>query len=745
MPSFTDSLEHALQQSISLASERSHEYATLEHLLFALTYDEDAAEVMRGCEVDLESLRQDLLQHFEDRAVMPRKQNHEPSPTAGLHRVLQRAIINARSSSRQEVNGAHVLVAIFAERESQAVHCLRKQNMSRAEAMRYLSRDRVQKNRLRHMRVKDEKGDEEETEALSAYCVNLNRKARAGRVDPLIGRFREMTRCLQVLSRRQKNNPLLVGDAGVGKTALIEGLALKIVQGEVPKPLHKASIYALDVGALVAGTRYRGDFEERLKTVIRDLEALPSGIVFVDEIHTIVGAGQSNGSAMDASNLLKPVLQNGHLRCIGATTYKEYRRYFEQDAALARRFQKIDISEPSGEEAFLILEGLRPRFEDFYGLHYTRGALKAAVKLSERYLPERKLPDKAVDVMDEAGAAMSLSQRRKKTISVREIEGVIANMAQIPRASVSHKEQEKLKSLSVSLKRVIFGQEAAVEKLATSIKLARAGLSTPQKPIGSYLFSGPTGVGKTELARQLGILMNMEMVRFDMSEYMERHSVSRLLGAPPGYVGFEQGGLLTDKVDKHPHCVLLLDEIEKAHPDIINILLQVMDYGKLTDHNSRVINFSHTVLIMTTNVGAEEMAREPVGFNRKTRQGEEEETLIKVFSPEFRNRLDAIISFAPLDLEVIEKVVEKFILELEAQLEERKVFLDLTPRACLWIAQQGYDDKMGARPLARFIETHIKKPLADEILFGRLSKGGRVRIEKKGKKLVFLFEEAYAS
>ena len=752
MPSFTDSLEHALQQSMSLASEKSHEHATLEHLLFALTYDEDAAEVIRGCEVDVESLRRDLLKYFETSAAKPSqepdKEGSGPSPTAALHRVLQRAIINARSSSRQEVTGAHVLVAIFAERDSPAVHFLRSQNMSRYDALRYLNQGRRQKSRPCNSVVRKEisPAREEESEALSAYCVNLNVKAKEGRVDPLVGRSQEITRCLQVLSRRQKNNPLLVGDAGVGKTALAEGLALRITQGAVPKNLRQACIYTLDVGALVAGTRYRGDFEERLKTVIRDLEAMSSGIVFIDEIHTIVGAGQSNGGAMDASNILKPVLQNGLLRCIGATTYKEYRRYFEHDAALARRFQKIDVAEPSLEEAILILEGLKPRFEEFYGLRYTKGAVEAAVRLSARYLPERKLPDKAVDVMDEAGAALILSKKRKKTISVREIEDVVSHIAHIPRSTISDQEQDKLRSLGSSLKRVVFGQEAAVDALVTSVKLDRAGLNVPQKPIGAYLFSGPTGVGKTELARQLALLMNMEMVRFDMSEYMERHTVSRLLGAPPGYVGFEEGGLLTDRVDQHPHCVLLLDEIEKTHADVINILLQVMDYGKLTDQSGRVVNFSNVILIMTTNIGAEELAREPLGFNRTSRLGEEEEALKRAFSPEFRNRLDAIIPFAPLSLPTIGKVVEKFLLELEAQLEERRVSLELTQKACLWIAEQGYDDKMGARPLARFIETHVKKPLAEEILFGRLSRGGHVRIDKEEKGLVFHFDEekAYA-
>lgn len=744
MPTFSTSLEDGLHRALALANDRSHEFATLEHLLLSLLDDPDAAAVLRACNVDADILRQQLINYIDNElASLVVNDGEDSKPTAGFQRVIQRAVIHVQSSGREEVTGANVLVAMFAERESHAAYFLQEQEMTRYDAVNYISHGiakRADMSEVRPVRGEDDEETHEKsrsssskgpsTEALDAYCVNLNEKASAGKIDPLIGREKEVDRTIQILCRRSKNNPLYVGDPGVGKTAIAEGLARRIVNGEVPEVLLNATIFSLDMGTLLAGTRYRGDFEERIKAVMKELEAYPGAVMFIDEIHTVIGAGATSGGAMDASNLLKPALASGTLRCIGSTTYKEYRQHFEKDRALVRRFQKIDVAEPSISDAIKILKGLKPYFEEFHKVRYTNDAIKAAVDLSAKYMHDRKLPDKAIDVIDEAGASQMLltASRRKKVIGVNEIEGVIATMARIPPKSVSKSDTEKLKDLNVELKRVVFGQNAAIDALAASIKLARAGLREAEKPIGSYLFSGPTGVGKTEVARQLADIMGVEMLRFDMSEYMERHTVSRLIGAPPGYVGFDQGGLLTDGVDQHPHCVLLLDEIEKAHPDLFNILLQVMDHGKLTDHNGKKIDFRNVVLIMTTNAGAQDMSKLPIGFGRTKREGEDEDAIKKLFTPEFRNRLDAVIPFGHLPADVIAQVVEKFVLQLEAQLADRNVTISLTPEANAWIAKRGYDELMGARPLARVIQEHIKKPLADEVLFGRLVKGGHVSV-----------------
>lgn len=763
MPSLSRSLEEGLHRALALANERNHEYATLEHLLLALLDDQDSAAVMRACNVDLDALRHQLIQYIDnDLSSLIVDGDDDAKPTAGFQRVIQRAVIHVQSSGREEVTGANVLVAMFAERESHAAYFLQEQEMTRYDAVNYISHGiakRADMNEAKPVRgAADDEDDDEvrpssgrtpgksSTEALEAYCVNLNEKAKKGGIDPLIGREKEVERTIQILCRRQKNNPLYVGDPGVGKTAIAEGLARKIVQGEVPKVLADATIFSLDMGTLLAGTRYRGDFEERIKQVIKELEDYPGAVMFIDEIHTVIGAGATSGGAMDASNLLKPALASGSLRCIGSTTYKEYRQHFEKDRALVRRFQKIDVAEPSVPDAVKILQGLKPYFEEFHDLRYTNDAIKSAVDLSSKYMHDRKLPDKAIDVIDEAGARQMLkaATRRKKVVGVKEIEEVVATMARIPAKSVSKSDTEKLKDLGVELKRVVFGQDQAIEALASAIKLARAGLREPEKPIGSYLFSGPTGVGKTEVARQLADIMGVEMLRFDMSEYMERHTVSRLIGAPPGYVGFDQGGLLTDGVDQHPHCVLLLDEIEKAHPDLFNILLQIMDHGKLTDHNGKKIDFRNVVLIMTTNAGASDMAKAPIGFGRVKREGEDEDAIKRLFSPEFRNRLDATIPFQNLPEDVIARVVEKFVLQLEAQLADRNVTIELTEDANRWIAERGYDQQLGARPLSRVIQENIKKPLADEVLFGQLTKGGivRVGVDKKADELSFEFEAA---
>lgn len=741
MPTFSRSLEQSLHRALALANERHHEYATLEHLLLALIDDSDASAVMRACNVDLDKLRRSLVAYLESELENLITDGAEDSkPTAGFQRVIQRAVIHVQSSGREEVTGANVLVAIFAERESHAAYFLQEQDMTRYDAVNYISHGIAKRPGLTESRpvrgVEEEadtkNGDEpkKKGDALEAYCVNLNKKAKDGKIDPLIGRDAEISRTIQVLCRRQKNNPLFVGDAGVGKTAIAEGLARRIVHGEVPDVLKGATVFALDMGTLLAGTRYRGDFEERLKQVIKELEAYPGAIMFIDEIHTVIGAGATSGGAMDASNLLKPALASGTLRCIGSTTYKEYRQYFEKDRALVRRFQKIDVNEPTVADAIDILKGLKPYFEEYHKLKYTSEAIKAAVELSARYIHDRKLPDKAIDVIDESGAAQMLlpESRRKKTIGIKEIETTIATMARIPPKTVSKDDAEVLQHLEQTLKTTVYGQDKAIESLAASIKLARAGLREPEKPIGCYLFSGPTGVGKTEVAKQLALSLGVELIRFDMSEYMERHTISRLIGAPPGYVGFDQGGLLTDGVDQHPHCVLLLDEIEKAHPDLFNVLLQIMDHGKLTDHNGKQVDFRNVILIMTTNAGAADMAKSAYGFTQSKRVGDDLEAINKMFAPEFRNRLDAIVTFAHLSQEIITKVVEKFVLQLEAQLDDRDVTIELSDEATRWLIANGYDELMGARPMARVIQEHIKKPLADEVLFGHLKSGGHVRV-----------------
>jgi ATP-dependent Clp protease ATP-binding subunit ClpA len=751
VPSFSSSLEESLHRAIEYANERHHEYATLEHLLLSLIDDRDASSVMRACNVDIERLRAKLTDFLDKELTnLILDQDSEAQPTASFQRVIHRAVVHVQSSGREEVTGANVLVAVFAERESNAAYFLQEQDMTRFDAVNFISHGiskRAGMSEPRGVRGVDEdaatvEGADDKkrsTDALEAYCVNLNQKAKDGRIDPLIGRDKEIERTIQVLCRRSKNNPLYVGDPGVGKTAIAEGLARKIVRGEVPQVLANATVFSLDMGTLLAGTRYRGDFEERLKAVMKEIEAYPGAILFIDEIHTVIGAGATSGGAMDASNLLKPALQSGVLRCIGSTTYKEYRQHFEKDRALVRRFQKIDVAEPTVEDAFEIMKGLKPYFEDFHNIKYTNQAIKAAVELSAKYIHDRKLPDKAIDVIDETGASQMLlaPSKRKRTIGVKEVEATVATMARIPPKTVSKSDTELLRNLENDLKRVVFGQEQAIHALSAAIKLARAGLRDAEKPIGCYLFSGPTGVGKTEVARQLASLLGVQILRFDMSEYMERHTVSRLIGAPPGYVGFDQGGLLTDGVDQNPHCVLLLDEIEKAHPDLFNVLLQVMDHGKLTDHNGKQVDFRNVILIMTTNAGAAEMAKAGIGFGSTQRVGEDEEAIKRMFSPEFRNRLDAVIAFSRLSRQMISRVVEKFIFQLEAQLADRNVMIELSPEAMDWIADHGYDELYGARPLARVIQEHIKKPLAEELLFGKLEGGGTVRVvveDKDGKK-----------
>ncbi|MCT7666773.1 ATP-dependent Clp protease ATP-binding subunit ClpA [Shinella kummerowiae] len=749
MPTFSASLEKALHQALTYANERHHEYATLEHLLLALIDDADAAAVMGACNVNLDVLRKTVVDYVDnDLANLVTGYEEDSKPTSGFQRVIQRAVIHVQSSGREEVTGANVLVAIFAERESHAAYFLQEQEMTRYDAVNFISHGigkRPGSTEQRTVRGADESegeptkqqrngGEPEEAakkqDALTAYCVNLNEKAKNGKIDPLIGRHAEVNRTIQVLCRRSKNNPLYVGDPGVGKTAIAEGLAKRIVEGKVPEALADATIFSLDMGTLLAGTRYRGDFEERLKQVVKELEDYPGAVLFIDEIHTVIGAGATSGGAMDASNLLKPALSSGAIRCIGSTTYKEYRQFFEKDRALVRRFQKIDVNEPTIDDTIEIMKGLKPYFEEYHKLRYSNEAIKSAVELSARYINDRKLPDKAIDVIDETGAAQMLlpAGKRRKLITEKEIEATIATMARIPAKTVSKDDEQVLSNLEKELRSVVYGQDLAIEALASAIKLARAGLREPNKPIGSYLFSGPTGVGKTEVAKQLAASLGVELLRFDMSEYMERHTVSRLLGAPPGYVGFDQGGLLTDGVDQHPHCVLLLDEIEKAHPDLYNILLQVMDHGSLTDHNGKKIDFRNVILIMTTNAGASDMAKAAIGFGSSKREGEDMEAINRLFTPEFRNRLDAIIPFGSLPTPVIHQVVQKFVMQLETQLAERNVTFDLQQEAIAWLAEKGYDEKMGARPLARVIQENIKKKLADEILFGKLKKGGVVRV-----------------
>ena len=743
-------LEQTLHQALNEATQRGHEFATLEHLLFALAKDQDAMAVLRSCGVNLIDIRE-KLENYLDRELdyLKNPENtEEAKPTTAFQRVLQRAAIHVQSSGREEVTGANVVVAMFSERESHAVYFLQEQEMTRFDAVNYISHGIAKVPGVEGAPKSPEGTDQDANaeaglktgqEALDAYCKNLNEKAKEGKIDTLVGREKEVNRTIQILCRRSKNNPLYVGDPGVGKTAIAEGLAKKIVDGEVPEVLEDAVIYSLDMGALLAGTRYRGDFEERIKAVLSELEKIDNAVLFIDEIHTVIGAGATSGGAMDASNLLKPSLSNGTLRCVGSTTYKEYRNHFEKDRALVRRFQKIDVVEPTIDEAIDILKGLKKYYEEHHSVEYTDEALKAAVELSAKYIGDRKLPDKAIDIIDEVGAAQKLlpEDLRKKVIEVADIEDTVAAIARIPAKSLTKDDKTALKNLERDLKTMVFDQDKAIDTLADAIKMARAGLRDPDKPIGCYLFSGPTGVGKTEVAKQLSKSLGVELSRFDMSEYMERHAVARLIGTPPGYVGFEQGGLLTDKVDQHPHCVLLLDEIEKAHPDIYNILLQVMDYGKLTDNNGKTIDFRNVILIMTTNAGAAELARAPVGFEREVRVDDDIEAINKMFTPEFRNRLDAIVPFAALKQETVSKVVDKFIAQLEGQLTEKHISIVLTDAARNYLAEQGYDPAMGARPLGRVIQEQIKKPLAEEILFGELVDGGQIKIDVKDDVLKF--------
>jgi ATP-dependent Clp protease ATP-binding subunit ClpA len=730
----SNELEYCLNDAFHQAREARHEYLTVEHLLLAILDTPRVREILRACGADLTKLKQELKDHIDQST--PRVENgeeREVQPTLGFQRVLQRAVFHVQSSGKKEVGVANVLVAIFSEKQSHAVFLLNRQHVTRLDVVNYISHGLS--------KIAEEKADKEETQAeverdteggsaLEKYTTHLNRLAQEGRIDPLIGRKLEVERTIEILCRRRKNNPLYVGEAGVGKTAIAEGLARLIVEGKVPEVLADCTIYALDMGALIAGTKYRGDFEKRLKGVITELKKQPGAILFIDEIHTVIGAGAASGGVMDASNLIKPVLTNGEIRCIGSTTYQEYRGIFEKDHALARRFQKIDVTEPSVAETVEILMGLKARFEEHHGITYAADALKAAAELAARHINERHLPDKAIDVVDEAGARQRLKPlaEREPVIEVRHVEDVIARMARIPPKSVSTSDREILKNLERNLKLVIFGQDRAIDALAAAIKMARSGLGDQRKPVGSFLFAGPTGVGKTEVTRQLAIVMGVEFLRFDMSEYMERHTVSRLIGAPPGYVGFDQGGLLTEAIAKHPHCVLLLDEIEKAHPDVFNLLLQVMDHGTLTDNNGRKADFRHVIIVMTTNAGAQEMARPSIGFTHADHASDGLEAIRRSFTPEFRNRLDAIIQFSSLDPVTIERVVDKLIVEVEMQLEEKGVTVSLDDAARRWIAERGYDPKMGARPMARTIQEHIKRPLAEELLFGRLAGGGHVRV-----------------
>jgi len=748
MASFSPVLEETIHRALTLATDRKHELATLEHLLLALLDDKDAAAVITACDVDITPLRADVTRYLdEDLASLTVEDFEEARPTAGFHRVIQRAVIHVQSSGREEVTGANALVALFAERESHAVYFLQERDMTRYDAVNYISHGISKSGESTVSKpiqgADDAAADEDakKKDPLEEYTVNLNQKAVDGDIDPLIGRDDEVERCIMVLSRRRKNNPLLVGDPGVGKTAIAEGIARRIVNDDVPAVLADATIFSLDMGALLAGTRYRGDFEERLKAVMNKLQETDGAILFIDEIHTIIGAGATSGGAMDASNLLKPALQSGKLRCMGSTTYKEYRQHFEKDRALSRRFLKIDVSEPTPEDAVKILMGLKSYFEEFHKVKYTDAAIQGAVDLSVRHITDRKLPDKAIDIIDEAGARTKLveEKKRKKKIDIKEIESVIAKIARIPPKSISRDDEKALKSLPMDLKRMVFGQDKAIEQVTAAVKLARAGLREPDKPIGSYLFAGPTGVGKTEVAKQLAMTQGLELLRFDMSEYMERHTVSRLIGAPPGYVGYDQGGLLTDAVNQNPHSVLLLDEIEKAHPDIYNILLQVMDNGFLTDANGRKVDFRNVILIMTTNAGAADAAKAEIGFGRGMKDDEQEAAIKRRFTPEFRNRLDAVVSFAALTPDDIAKVVDKFVIQLEAQLADRKIEFELTKGANLWLATKGYDKRYGARPLGRTIQEYIKKPLADEILFGKLKQGGLVKVgvDRKKENLTF--------
>ncbi|MDZ7753921.1 MAG: ATP-dependent Clp protease ATP-binding subunit ClpA [Gammaproteobacteria bacterium] len=742
-------LEYTLNSAFRAARDKRHEFVTVEHLLLALVDEPAASRVLRSCGADLERLRAELLEFVDQNTpLLGPDEDRETQPTLGFQRVLQRAVFHVQSSGKKEVTGANVLVAIFGERESQAVYFLSKQDISRLDVVKFLSHGISKVSGAEESEDAGLAGDDEKpaeggsNSPLENYAINLNEQALLGKIDPLIGRRDEVQRTVQILCRRRKNNPLFVGEAGVGKTAIAEGLAKMVVDGAVPEILSNAVIYSLDLGALLAGTKYRGDFEKRLKALLAQLRKEEGAILFIDEIHTIIGAGAASGGVMDASNLIKPMLASGELKCVGSTTYQEYRGIFEKDRALARRFQKIDISEPSVDDTVKILEGLKSRFEEHHQVKYSRQALRTAAELADRYINDRHLPDKAIDIIDEAGARQRLipPSRRRKTIGVGEVESIVAKMARIPEKSVSRNDKDVLRNLERDLKMVVYGQEEAISTLGTAIKMTRSGLGNQDKPIGSFLFAGPTGVGKTEVTRQMARIMGIELVRFDMSEYMERHTVSRLIGAPPGYVGFDQGGLLTDAINKHPHSVLLLDEIEKAHPDVFNLLLQVMDHGTLTDNNGRKADFRNVILVMTTNAGAERLSRASIGFTRQDHSGDSREAIEKTFTPEFRNRLDAIVNFKPLDPATIGSVVDKFVFELEAQLQDKNVTLEVSEEARAWLAANGYDPLMGARPMARLIQEKIKKGLAEELLFGKLEKGGHVRIDSDGDDIVFEFE-----
>ena len=741
-------LEFTLNVAFREAREKRHEFMTVEHLLLALLDNPAAAKVLRACGAQIDTLKQEISEYVDENTPMlSAKDDRETQPTLGFQRVLQRAVFHVQSSGKKEVTGANVMVAIFGERESQAVYFLGKQNINRLDVVNFISHGiaKVQENEdsaaFSTAPEEDKTGEAPSKSALESYAVNLNQQALVGKIDPLIGRRDEIQRTIQILCRRRKNNPLYVGEAGVGKTAIAEGLAKMIVDDDVPEVLSESTIYSLDLGALLAGTKYRGDFEKRLKAVLAQLATEPGAVLFIDEIHTIIGAGAASGGVMDASNLIKPVLQNGELRCIGSTTYQEYRGIFEKDRALARRFQKIDVAEPSVDETIKILNGLKSRFEDHHQLKYTRQAMRTAAELSHRYINDRHLPDKAIDVIDEAGASQNLlpPSRRKKTVGVHEIEHVISMMARIPPKTVSSSDKGMLQNMERDLKLVVYGQDEAIETLSSAIKMARSGLRQGEKPIGAFLFSGPTGVGKTEVTRQLARVMGVELIRFDMSEYMERHTVSRLIGAPPGYVGFDQGGLLTEAVTKQPHAVLLLDEVEKAHPDVFNLLLQVMDHGTLTDNNGRKADFRNVCLVMTTNAGAEDMSRSSMGFVTQDHTADSMIAIKRMFTPEFRNRLDSIVQFKALDEATIAHVVDKFVIELESQLEEKNVTVDVDEHARVWLAEHGFDQQMGARPMARLIQDSIKRPLAEELLFGKLEGGGHVAVKVKDDKLVFEF------
>ena len=745
-------LELTLNAAFKSAREKRHEFMTVEHLLLALLDNESAIKVLNACGADLNKLRNELADFVDSTTplIPVGDAERETQPTLGFQRVLQRAVFHVQSSGKKEVTGANVLVAIFSEQESQAVYVLKKQNVARIDVVNFISHGISKVSGENEQDETDTEQHEESGEEASSpkplevYATNLNEQARQGRIDPLIGRDKELNRVIQILSRRRKNNPLLVGEAGVGKTAIAEGLAKRIVDGHVPDVISDAVVYSLDLGALLAGTKYRGDFEKRFKALLKELKRQQHAILFIDEIHTIIGAGSASGGVMDASNLLKPLLSSGEIRCIGSTTFTEFRGIFEKDSALARRFQKIDVVEPSVEDTYQILKGLRPQFEKHHDVSYTDEALRAAAELASRYINDRHMPDKAIDVIDEAGASQRLKpeNERLKTIDVTVIEEVVASIARIPPKTVSSSDKDVLRNLERNLKMVVFGQDPAIEALSTAIKLSRAGLKSPEKPDGCFLLAGPTGVGKTEVTKQLARVLGVELVRFDMSEYMERHTVSRLIGAPPGYVGFDQGGLLTEAVNKNPHCVLLLDEIEKAHPEVFNLLLQVMDHGTLTDNNGRKADFRHVVLVMTTNAGAEAMSRRSIGFSAQDHATDGMEVITRTFTPEFRNRLDGIIQFAPLSPQMITHVVDKFLTELQSQLDENQVMLYVDEPAKRWLAERGYDEKMGARPMARLIQESLKKPLAEQILFGELSEGGAVHVSVVNDELSFEYEPA---